>query len=252
MTRPAPTTGKLRHGIARRGIFMLCPMLIAAAHAAAGEAAAQKSADAVQRKVFATAFPLVEHPISEHGAWHHRGAAWAVIRTEAGHALGTQTGRNGYDDSYAYLNGFPPDQHAQATLWLDPTAKGDFREFEVLLRWSDTATTARGYECNLAWNGAYAQIVRWNGRFGDFTYIATQTSFPPGIMPPQSGDILKATIAGDVIRMFLDKHDGRGDRLIVSGRDGSYPDGNPGIGLFVQGSPDPARFGFSQFSAASD
>src|SRR5262249_49519212 len=102
----------------------------------------------------------------------------------AHHAVGTQTGSGGYDDWYAYLIGFGPDQTVRATLWIDPTISGDYREVGLLLRWADTPTTARGYECNLAWNGSYAQIVRWNGPYGDFTYITNQTSFAPDIMPP--------------------------------------------------------------------
>ena len=43
---------------------------------------------------------------------------------------------------------------------MDP---GCTHEVEVLLRWADSAHIARGYECNLAFDGGYAQIVRWNG-----------------------------------------------------------------------------------------
>lgn len=203
-------------------------------------------------KSFATDFALNERPISEHGAWWHRGVRWTEVATQAHHAFGTQSGTDGYDDSYAYLMGFGPDQQAAATLWLNPTFKGDYREFELLLRWEDTALSARGYECNLAWNGAYAEIVRWNGPYGNFTYITRQRSFPAGVMPPRTGDTLKATIVGQVIHVYLDKHDGAGDRLIVSGRDPTYSDGNPGMGFFIQGRFSPAQFGFVSFTASSD
>jgi hypothetical protein len=203
-------------------------------------------------RTFATEFPSAELPISEGGAWHHLGKSWAYVRTTDGHAVGTQTGAGGYDDAYAYLTNFGPDQRAQATLWLNPAASGGYREVELLLRWADSPTSARGYECNLAWSGAYAEIVRWNGRFGDFTYITRQTRFDPGVMPPRSGDIFKATISETAIRVYLNKNDGQGDRLIAVGKDSSFLDGNPGMGFFIQGNVNPAQFGFSSYSASSD
>lgn len=203
-------------------------------------------------KSFATDFPLTERPISENGVWHHVGTSWTVVRSVANHAVGTQTGSAGYDDSYAYLSGFGPDQEAQATLWIDPAAKGDFREVELLLRWADSPTNARGYECNLSWNGSYAEIVRWNGPYGDFTYITKQTRFKPGIMPPRSGDIFKAAISESTIHVYLNKHDGKGDQLIVGGSDRTFADGQPGMGFFIRGNVDPTQFGFSSYAASSD
>ena len=71
-------------------------------------------------KTFTTDFPLAETPIAQSGVWQHLGISWAYVRSVAHHAVGTQTGSGGYDDSYAYLTGFGPDQTAQATLWIDP------------------------------------------------------------------------------------------------------------------------------------
>jgi hypothetical protein len=204
------------------------------------------------RKRFATDFPLAEQPVSERGAWHHLGRSWAMVRSLPQGAVGTQTGTGRYDDSYAYLDGFLPDQTAEATLWMAAGVSGDYREFELLLRWSDSPTSARGYECNLAWDGRYAQIVRWNGPYGDFTYIANQTRFAPGLMPPRTGDIFKATIRGSSIRIYLNKNDGNGDQLVVQGSDATFKDGNPGIGFYIGGQHDPARFGFSRYAAWSE
>jgi hypothetical protein len=206
----------------------------------------------VPARRFTTDFSVAERPISENGDWHHLGASWAAVQSIANHAVGTQSGRGGYDDAYAYLGGFTPDQKAWATLWLDPAARGDYREVELLLRWSDSATAARGYECNLAWNGAYAEIVRWNGPYGGFTYVTRRTSFRPGIMPPKSGDVFTAAISGGAIRVYLDKNDGKGDQLIVTGDDETFKDGNPGMGFFIQGDLDPAQYGFSRYSASSE
>jgi hypothetical protein len=227
-------------------------------------------------RTYATDFPLEENPISEGGFWQHRGSSWAVVRTFPNRAVGTQTGDSGYDDAYAYLVGFGPNQTAQATLWKDPAigedsitcktwrrlagprVRGHYcdgpgtHEVELLLRWSDSAVSARGYECNLAWDGKYAEIVRWNGPFGDFTYITRQRTFNSGIMPPNNGDIFKATISGTKITVYLNKNDGKGDQLIVTGTDPTFTDGNPGMGFYIQDTDDPAKFGFANFKASSE
>ena len=211
--------------------------------------ASLQGSEAGSRRVFTTTFMQSEQPIRENGAWHHLGSSWATVRSFDHHAVGTQTGTKRYDDSYAYLDGFPPDQIARATVWIDQRAQGDFQEFELLLRWSDSNDLARGYECNLAWNGSYAQIVRWNGPFANFTYVANQSKFPPGLMPPQSGDVLTATIRGGTISLYLNKNDGKGDQLLVRGNDTTFKDGNPGMGFYIEGQHDPAAFGFSRFAA---
>jgi hypothetical protein len=200
---------------------------------------------------FSTTFLMTENPISEDGVWHHSGYRWKQVRTIAGHAMGTQTGVGGYDDSYTYIVGFGPNQTVHAVVWRDPAIRGNYREVELLLRWSDTPTEARGYECNLSWDGSYAQIVRWNGAFGDFTYLANQTTFPDGVMPPRTGDIFTARMSGSLISVFVNKNDGHGDQLLVSASDNTYAEGNPGMGFFIQGRLDPAQFGFSAFSASS-
>ena len=97
-------------------------------------------------KTFSTEFPLTERPISEHGIWRHVGTSWRYVRSVAHHAIGTQSGSGGYDDSYAYLTGFRPDQTAQATLWIDPAIGGDYREVETVAplgRFSDERSRVR-------------------------------------------------------------------------------------------------------------
>jgi hypothetical protein len=220
-------------------------------------------------RTYSTKFPLTENPISERGVWQHRGTSWAKVRTVVNRAVGTQTGSGGYDDSYAYLSGFGPNQTAQATLSKDPAISNDsincsiwrrlrgtcgpgVHEVELLLRFSDSKTSARGYECNLSWDGTYAEIVRWNGPYGDFTYITKQRTFHAGIMPPNNDDIFKATILGSTINVYLNKNNGKGDQVIVTGTDPTYGDGNPGMGFFILGSVDPTWFGFSSYTASSD
>ena len=152
---------------------------------------------------YATDFNLVESSLSEGGAWHHDGLDWAHVATAHGLAYGTQTGNGGYDDSYAYLSGFPPDQSASAVVHRDPATGGTTHEVEILLRWKDSAHSARGYECNFAYDGSYASIVRWNGPKGDFTVI--DPAGGPGRIPGglHDGDVVKAQIVGQLITTFI-------------------------------------------------
>src|SRR5574341_362793 len=57
-----------------------------------------------------------ENPLSDGGKWRNAGLDWTSVRKSRGLACGTQTGTNTgarqYDDSYAHLAGFPPDQEA--------------------------------------------------------------------------------------------------------------------------------------------
>ena len=85
---------------------------------------------------YSTTFDRTEAPISENGAWTHLGLDWALVDTENGVALGTQTGKGGYDDSYAHLTGFPPDHEATGVIHkiatIDPSCT---HEVEIHLPW---------------------------------------------------------------------------------------------------------------------
>jgi hypothetical protein len=206
-------------------------------------------------KSYMTNFPLVENTISENGAWTHLASPWAHLRTMASpqRVVGTQTGSGGYNDSYAYLSGFGPHVNVQATIYKNPAITGPrgSHEVEILLRLKDTATTVRCYECNLAFDGAYTEIARWNGAFGDYTTLSHVTSFPTGTMPPVTGDIYKASIVGGLINVYINKNDGKGDQLINTWTDTTWTDGNPGIGMWLQGSFDQTEFAFTSFTAKS-
>ena len=188
---------------------------------------------------YSTSFPLDELPISEGGAWSHLGTSWTFVQTENGYAHGTQTGQGGFDDSYARLSGFPPDQQACAVIHKKGSSSS-YGEVEILLRWSDTETTAKGYECFLHTNGLFAQIARWNGDYGDFTSMVQVD----GVSAPQDGDILKATAIRDVITLYLN------DEMLVQATDSTYSTGNPGIGFYKdEHGGAPTDYGFKRFSA---
>jgi hypothetical protein len=192
---------------------------------------------------YATDFDGTETPISEGGAWSHLGLDWTLVGKAGGIAYGTQTGAGGYDDSYAHLSGFPPDQSASAAIHLDPAIDvGCTHEVEILLRWSDAAHDAHGYECNLALDGSYAQIVRWNGPFADFTYIGSG-SVPGGV---HDGDMLGASAVGDVITLSVN------GVVIADASDATWATGDPGMGFWRGGAcGTTGDYGFDSYAATS-
>jgi hypothetical protein len=174
--------------------------------------------------MYTTTFDGTEAPVSEGAAWTNVGLDWTLVDTAGGIAFGTQTGTGGYNDSYAHLSGFPPDHEAHGVVFRSPSIDGSCtHEVEILLRWSDSAHDAHGYECNLAFDGSYAQIVRWNGPFGDFTYLASG-SVPGGA---HTGDTLRATVVGATITLYVN------DVQVAQAKDDMpFPTGNPGMGFW--------------------
>ncbi len=221
------------------------PSFVASAVADAGPA---RDAGAV---MYSTDFPLTENPISEGGHWTHLGTPWAVVATGGGVAYGTQPGDGAYTDSYAHLSGFPPNQSVTATIHLNAgLSPGGTREAEIHLRWADSASSASGYECNLAYNGAYAEVVRWNGPLGDYTYVSAQGSGGPGAV--HDGDVFKAEIVGTVITTWLNGQQLQHvDVAFIGGM--VWTDGNPGMGFWrgAGASATPGDYGFSSYAATS-
>jgi hypothetical protein len=200
---------------------------------------------------YSTHFPLTENPISEGGHWIHLGTPWCVVATGGGVAYGTQPGDGAYTDSYAHLSGFPPDQSVTVTIHLEAgLSPGGTREAEIHLRWADSASSARGYECNLAYNGAYAEVVRWNGALGDYTYVSPQGSGGPGAV--HDGDVFQAEIVGTVITTSLNGH--QLQHVDVSSIGGTvWSDGDPGMGFWrgAGASATPGDYGFGSYAATS-
>lgn len=192
---------------------------------------------------YATSFDLVEAPIAEGGAWKHVGLDWTLVDTDNGNAFGTQTGTGGYDDSYAHLSGFPPDQEASAVIHREAVIDGSCtHEVEILLRWGDATHDAHGYECNLAYDGGYSEIVRWNGAFGSFTYLA-RGSVPAGV---HDGDTLRATAVGTRITLYVNGNE------VIHADDPTFSTGDPGIGFWRGGACGTrGDYGFTSFRANS-
>jgi hypothetical protein len=168
------------------------------------------------------------------------------VVTANGIAFGTQTGTNGFDDSYAHLSGFPPDQSASGVVHLDPAIEHNTtHEVEILLRIKDAPNSLSGYECNFAYDGSYCQIVRLDS--GSFTYLAGpgagQGNVPGGL---HEGDVVSAQIIGNAIASFVN-----GVR-VATATDSTYATGNPGLGFFLGAASTPNSFyGFTRYTATS-
>jgi hypothetical protein len=187
---------------------------------------------------YSTVFSGVEDPLSEGGAWSNNGLDWARVVKTPGMAAGTQLGNNGYDDSYATLSGFPPNQSARAVVQiLNGIDQSCTHEVELHLRWSDAPNLARGYEVLLGL-GSYVGIVRWNGPIGDFTELAFAW-----LPPTKDGDIFEATAIGNVITGYLN------GVQVVQATDSIFSAGNPGIGFFRRNCGTNLDFTFRSFKA---
>jgi hypothetical protein len=203
-------------------------------------------------QTYTTTFKGNEDTISEGGNWRHNGFYWTTIRKSAGIASGTQSGINTgihkYDDSYAHLSGFPPDQEAWGEVYIAKADTSCIQEVEILLRWTSSAYWTTGYECFarcLDDKHSYLQIVRWDGPLGKYTYLADHVGIGYGL---KNGDILKASIIGNVITVYVN---GIKKALAV---DETFKTGNPGIGMFLycpkgHGAGSNTNFGFTSFTA---
>src|ERR1051325_1352733 len=189
-------------------------------------------------QTYSTHFDGVENPISENGAWSHLGQNWTVVAKDNGVAHGTQTGFGDNDDSYARLSGFSSNQVISAVVRRGNIAPGCAPEVELLLRFDDSADSARGYEVDLNSDGG-VQFVRWNGAPGDYTVL------DGGGMSYDEldGATFKASIIGNVLSVYIN------DVLISQTTDDAFADGNPGIGFFRRDCGSSSDFGLRSFSA---
>jgi hypothetical protein len=203
-------------------------------------------------QTYTTTFKGEENPLSENGKWRNNGLDWAQISKSGGIAHGTQTGTDEgsqkYNDSYAHLSGFPPDQEAWGEVYIAKPDASCYQEVEILLRWTSSPHSTTGYECfaRCVKNGSsYVQIVRWEGPLGKFTYLADKRGPEFGL---QNGDILKASVVGNVITLYINGI----EKARVT--DDTHKTGNPGIGEFLEcvkghGIGTNKDFGFKSFTA---
>jgi hypothetical protein len=205
-------------------------------------------------EAYTTNFPSTENPISENAKWvsgKTNGVNWSDVRTTPGLAFGTQTGVwTSYNDSIAVLTGtWGNDHQAYGTVRSVNQNSVISEEIELLMRFSITANSARGYECAFSsrTTSSYVQVTRWNGPLNDFTALGG------GIHAIANGDTITCTISGTnpvVITTYvngtqvfqaLDSSVGR----ISSG-------GSPGLGHYNRGGTvgNNADYGLTSFTAS--
>ena len=193
---------------------------------------------------YATDFDKAEAPISEGGRWHRAKNVFTDVVVENGVAHGTNGAANAYDDSYALLSGFGPNQQVEAVVQRSSQlVTGITHEVELLLRFSDDAGNARGYECLFAYFGG-VQAVRWNGPIGDFTVLPTTSSNSLG-RELATGDVLRATIVGTTIRLYVN------GLLLGESNDSGLGSGQPGMGFFTRPGGNSAHLALTRYTATT-
>jgi hypothetical protein len=200
---------------------------------------------------YRTRFQRDEDPISEGGIWINGatdGIDWADVVVSNGVAYGAVTRMQAaerraeqgnlaseapgaapegdYDDPTALLAGvWGTNQHARATVFSRNQTEEYFQEVEIRLRSTLTPHRCTGYEiffrC-LKTENAYAEIVRWNGKVGDFTSLRKLSGPQYGV---SDGDVVEAIVTGNRISGIVN-----GVELIAA-EDGVFQTGNPGIGF---------------------
>ncbi|UCB46847.1 MAG: hypothetical protein JSV25_05350 [Spirochaetota bacterium] len=201
---------------------------------------------------YSTRFRLDEDPISEGGIWINgkkdgidltdivtkNGVAYGGLcrmnvpesRAEQGNLEVSDSGKavplGDYDDPTAVLTGiWGKNQHGKAKVFSRNQTEEFFQEVEIRLRSTITPHRCTGYEvfwrC-LKTENAYAEIVRWNGKIGDFTSLRRLTGSQYGV---KDGDWVEATIFGNVIKSFINGVE------VMSVTDDTFDTGSPGIGF---------------------
>jgi hypothetical protein len=217
---------------------------------------------------YRTRFGQDENPISEGGIWLNGardGIDWADVITRNGVAYGAVTRmqtaerrieqgnadpdaapEGDYDDPTALLAGaWGRNQHVTATVFSKNPTEEYFQEVEIRLRSTLTPHRCTGYEvfwrC-LQTENAYAEIVRWNGKIGDFTSLRKLIGPQYGV---RDGDVVQAIISGRDIRGIVNGVE------VISATDDAFDAGSPGIGFnFFVGNTN-VDHGFTSFAVDS-
>lgn len=217
---------------------------------------------------YSTDFPLDENPISEGGMWlngRKDGIDWidciakngecfgevsrmaaAERRAEQGLGAGAtgegESAEGDYDDPTAVLTGeWGRNQHGKGDIFVRNATDKYFQEVQFRLRHTMRPNWCSGYEvfwrC-LKGEGSYAEIVRWNGKIGDWTSLQRHTGPEHGL---EHGDHIEATIIGNVITGYIN---GVESITVV---DDTWPEGAPGIGFNFFVSTTNVDHGFTHF-----
>jgi hypothetical protein len=222
---------------------------------------------------YRTSFERDENPISEGGMWLNGkkdGVDWADVISKNGGAYGSVTRmavaerrveqgnldpssgegsapEGDYDDPTAVLAGaWGKNQHAKGKVFSRKPTEEYFQEVELRLRSAIAPHLCTGYEvffrC-LKTDEGYAEIVRWNGKVGDFTSLKKLVGAQYGV---QEGDEVEATIHGNLLKGFINGVE------VISATDDAFNTGSPGIGFnFFVGNTN-VDHGFTYFEVDTD
>ncbi len=151
-----------------------------------------------------------------------------------------------YTDPTALLAGtWGNNQTVQATVFSRNQTEKYFQEVEIRLRSTLSPHHCTGYEvfwrCLKAQN-AYVEIVRWNGKVGDWTSLKKLNGAQYGV---KDGDLVKATIAGNVIKGYVNGVE------VIFAIDNTYKEGNPGMGFNFGVGESNGDFGFKSYEVVS-
>jgi len=158
--------------------------------------------------LFTSTFTGSEDPLSEGGRWHHQTALWYKLKKVAG-LLEQVQANDGFNDNYAYLDGFDPNGDITVigelfinTGLLDTVSSGNSWELELNLHLGDVPAPpddmATGYQFDCSLDGplggpynATLVPVRWNGLQGDFHVYSASGS----VLGVVTGDRMKVVLA---------------------------------------------------------
>ena len=152
-----------------------------------------------------------------------------------------------YDDPTAVLTGaWGKNQHAKGKVFSRNPTEEYFQEVELRLRSAIAPRLCTGYEvffrC-LKTDEGYAEIVRWNGKVGDFTSLKKLVGAQYGV---KDGDEVEATITGNLLKGFINGVE------VISATDDMFDSGSPGIGFnFFVGNTN-VDHGFTYFEVDTD
>jgi hypothetical protein len=197
---------------------------------------------------YSTRFQLDEDPISEGGKWingEKEGIDWYNVITKHGVAFGAVS-QGAYTDPTALLAGkWGNHQKVKARVFSRNQTEKYFQEVEIRLRSTLSPHRCTGYE--VFWRclktpNAYAEIVRWNGKVGDWTSLQKHTGAKYGV---KDGDRVEATIVGNIIRGYVNGVE------VISATDNTYDGGNPGMGFNFGVGKSNGDFGFTSYEVDS-
>ncbi len=151
-----------------------------------------------------------------------------------------------YTDPTALLTGtWGKNQTVKAKVFSRNQTEKYYQEVEIRLRSTLTPHRCTGYEvfwrC-LKTQNAYAEIVRWNGKVGDWTSLQKHTGSQYGV---KDGDWSRRRLSATSIKGYINGVE------VISATDNTYKAGNPGMGFNYGVGKSNGDFGFSSYKVDS-